>query len=391
MNEILLSSLNSLRANKLRAFLTMLGVIIGVFAVVSMLSLGTGVQNFIASSFNSLGTNLMLVTPGKFNFRADPANAFSTNKLEEKHLDLIKRYAKDVVLDVSPSVRAGASFKHRNNEYYGTVVGLNSTAINITNYPVVSGRNFTLAEERGKRKVALIGVEAKKELYGDTSPLGTRVKVDEDSFLIIGELGQKNSSYDQGIVMPYTTAMEVLEVENFTSIAAKLKDPNDDQKAKKIIEMALLRDLKEDQFGVISQAELLASFQSILQMLTAGLGMIAGISLLVGGIGIMNIMLVTVTERTREIGLRKAVGATPSNITLQFLFEAVVLSVSGGFIGVILAFLLTIALKSYIEATVPLYAVVISFLFSVIVGITFGTYPAINAGKKDPIAALTFE
>ncbi|MEN9388985.1 MAG: hypothetical protein RLY61_69 [Candidatus Parcubacteria bacterium] len=391
MNEVLLTSLTSIRANKLRSFLTMLGVIIGVFAVVSMLSLGVGVQNYIANSFNSLGTNLLLVAPGRFNFRADPSNSFSRNKLEEKHVELIKRYASDVILAVSPSIRTGATIQYRDKEFFGTVIGINYDAINVTNYEVLQGRNISRTDEKAANKYALIGVETKKELFGADKALGKTIKINKESFTIIGEIAKKNQSYDQGVITPVTTVKEVFGIENYSNIAAKLKDPKDDTKARKIMEMALLRDLKADDFTVISQSELLASFQNILGLLTAGIGMIAGISLLVGGIGIMNIMLVSVTERTKEIGLRKAVGATPRVIVIQFLSEAIIISVAGGLIGILLAFLLTASIKSYIEASVPLYAIIIAFVFSVSVGAVFGTYPAIKAGKKDPIEALTFE
>lgn len=391
MNEVLLTSLTSIRANKLRSFLTMLGVIIGVFAVVSMLSLGVGVQNYIANSFNSLGTNLLLVAPGRFNFRADPSNSFSRNKLEEKHVELIKRYASDVILAVSPSIRTGATIQYRDKEFFGTVIGINYDAINVTNYEVLQGRNISRTDEKAANKYALIGVETKKELFGADKALGKTIKINKESFTIIGEIAKKNQSYDQGVITPVTTVQEVFGIENYSNIAAKLKDPKDDTKARKIMEMALLRDLKADDFTVISQSELLASFQNILGLLTAGIGMIAGISLLVGGIGIMNIMLVSVTERTKEIGLRKAVGATPRVIVIQFLSEAIIISVAGGLIGILLAFLLTASIKSYIDASVPLYAIIIAFVFSVSVGAVFGTYPAIKAGKKDPIEALTFE
>ena len=391
MNEIILTALNSIKSNKLRAFLTMLGVIIGVFAVVSMLSLGVGVQNFISNRFNSLGSNLLLVAPGRFSFRSDPSNSFSRNKLEEKHVELIKTYASDQIIAVSPSIRTGATMKYRDKEFFGTVIGVNYDAINVTNYEIISGRNISRNDEKAANRNALIGVEVKQELFGDDNVIGKKIKINKESFTIVGEIAKKNRSYDQGIVAPVTTVSDVFDIENYSNIAAKLKDPKNERKAKKIIEMALLRDLKEDDFTVISQSELLESFQNILRLLTSGIGMIAGISLLVGGIGIMNIMLVSVTERTKEIGLRKAVGATPRVIATQFLSEAVIISVSGGLIGVLLAFLLTFGIRNFIEASVPLYAIVIAVVFSVLVGVVFGTYPAVKASNKDPIQALTYE
>ncbi len=391
MSEILHSAFNSIKVNKLRAFLTMLGVIIGVFAVVSMLSFGTGVQAYIADQFSNLGSNLILVTPGRFNIRSDPANAFSRNKLDDKHVELIERNTGSEVVALTPSVRSGANLRFKTNSYMGTLVGINADGTYVSGYVVEEGRNFTDQEVKSKRKVALIGVDVKKELFGETDPIGKSVKVEDDSYQIIGTIAKKNRTYDQGLAMPYTSAMDTLGIENLSSIAVKMSEDADIRKSKKVIELALLRDLDEDEFTVVSQTELLESFQSILQMLTAGLGLIAGISLVVGGIGIMNIMLVSVTERTREIGLRKAVGATPKNITLQFLSEAVLISVTGGIVGILLSYLLTFAVQSVLKASVPLYAVLIAFFFSVGVGVLFGTYPAVKAGKKDPIQALVYE
>jgi putative ABC transport system permease protein len=391
MSEVVYSAVNSIKINKLRAFLTMLGVIIGVFSVVSMLAFGVGIQNFISERFSSLGSNLLLVTPGRLNFRADPASSFSANKLEKKHADLIKRYAGSQIISLTPSVRSSAKLEHRTQEYFGTIAGINEDGQLVSGFDVSSGRYFSAQEVKSKRKVGLIGVEAKKELFGDAEPVGKFVKIDGDSYEIIGTIAEKNQTYDQGITVPFTAAQETLGINNISSIAVKMKNDSDTRKTKKFVEMALLRDLGEDDFSVVSQTELLESFQSILRLLTAGLGVIAGISLLVGGIGIMNIMLVSVTERTREIGLRKAVGATPRNIVLQFLSESVLISVTGGLIGILLAFLLTFAVRSLIDASVPLYAVLIAFFFSVGVGVLFGTYPAVKAGKKDPIQALVYE
>ena len=391
MSEVLLSAINSIKINKLRAFLTMLGVVIGVFSVVSMLAFGVGIQNFITERFSSLGTNLLLVTPGRLNFRTDPASSFSANQLEQKHVELIKRYAGSQIVSLTPSVRSSAKLEYKTNEYSGTMAGINEDGVQVSGFEVSSGRYFTAQEVKNKKRVGLIGVEAKEELFGDMDPLGKTVKIDGDSYQIIGTIAEKNSTYDRGVTIPFTAAQETLQISNVSSIAVKMKPNADVRKSKKFVEMAVLRDLDEDDFSVVSQTELLESFQSILRLLTAGLGVIAGISLLVGGIGIMNIMLVSVTERTREIGLRKAVGATPKNIALQFLSESVLISVTGGLIGILLAFVLTLGVKSFIDASVPLYAILIAFSFSVSVGVLFGTYPAVKAGKKDPIQALVYE
>ena len=201
------------------------------------------------------------------------------------------------------------------------------------------------------------------------------------------------SSLDRRVFLPYTSAKKFFNIQRFSGLVMKAKESESVDSAMKRVELSLLRDLDNDQFTVISQKDLLSSFSSILSTITLGIGAIAAISLLVGGIGIMNIMLVTVTERTREIGLRKAVGATPNNIALQFLIEATSLSVLGGLIGILLGVITANLIRIYgnFDAALPLWSILLAFGFSALVGIAFGTYPALKAAKKDPIEALRYE
>lgn len=394
IEELFITALTSLAANKLRAFLTMLGVIIGVFSVIALVSLGKGLENYITDEFNALGTNLIFVSPGKVstsNLGGDPATLLSRNKLDEKHIDLIKIYGSEYLEEVSPYIILGDTVRYKTNSYFAEITGVSAKSISIVNYDITQGRAFTNAEVKGKSKVAVIGPIIQKELFGIQNSINRRIKVGTDTYTVIGVFAEKGSNYDDQIIVPYTSAVQTFDIKNYSSLFAKVTSADKIDIAMKQVELAVGRDLTEEEFTVLSQKDFLDSIQDILGILTLGLSAIAGISLLVGGIGIMNIMLVTVTERIREIGLRKAIGATPLSIASQFLIESVLLSVTGGTIGLIFGWLVTIAVQNYIRAEIPISAVFMAFGFSVLVGVTFGTYPAISAGKLDPIEALRYE
>ncbi|MBI2414626.1 ABC transporter permease [candidate division WWE3 bacterium] len=390
-SEILKTVFNSLRTNKVRSILTMLGVIIGVFAVISLVSVGSGVEKFVSNSFNSIGSNLLLVAPGKVDFSDDPAKTFTRNKLDEKHVELIDIYLKDKIVAVSPSIRLSSKAKYKTESHQATVVGGNYNYINIFDLVMEKGQFFSKNDEKTKAYVLILGANIKRKLFGSTDALGKYVVLGDENYEVIGVMGEKNQRFDDAIVVPYTSAVRTFDLKNFSGIAIKVKADENINLVLKQVELALLRDLKNTEFSVLSQADILKSITNILSVLTAGIGAIAGISLFVGGIGIMNIMLVSVTERTAEIGLRKALGATPRDIALQFVLEAISLSVIGGTIGILLSFILSLAVKSLIELVISTWSIVIAFGFSVFVGLLFGSYPAINASKKDPIESLRYE
>ncbi|NBO22525.1 FtsX-like permease family protein [bacterium] len=393
IKELLKTALSSLFSNKTRSFLTMLGIIIGVFAVVTLISIGQGIQNFVTSRFSNLGSNLIFVAPGKLDLRGDPGANYLTNKLDEKHFKLIETYSSDYIKYLTPMMEIGKNLSFKNKTYYSVVQATNEEGNLAYNIELVSGKYFEKSDVTTRNKVVVIGSEIAKEFFSNQEALGNNIKIDDKVFTVIGVAKEKGGQLDSRVYIPYTTAKRLFNIERFSALVMQAKSPDLVDSGIKSVENALLRDLDGTDFTVLSQKEILDSFTSILANITIGIGAIAAISLLVGGIGIMNIMLVTVTERTREIGLRKAVGATPNNIALQFMVEATSLSVLGGVIGLTLGILVAFIIKTYFgfEAEVPLWSVILAFSFSFGVGVIFGTYPAIKASQKDPIEALRYE
>jgi len=381
----------ALLLHKGRTALTMLGVIIGVFAVVSLVSMGIGVQNYVTDQFESLGSNVIFIMPGNADFTDDPANMFGKVKFEEKHIELIERHAGDFIEIASPSVRFSGTVEYKTKSFYSSIYCPNHRAQEVFDLYIQEGRFFNEMEEKNKVRVVTLGPNVVEELFPNINPIGKKVDIEKISYKVIGFTKKKGADYDDNVYIPYTISMSDFEINNFQGIIVKVKSQKDMELAKKQVTLALLRDLDDDDFQIISPEDILESIQSILGILTAAIGAIAGISLIVGGIGIMNIMLVSVTERIKEIGLRKSVGATPKDIALQFLFEAVMISVGGGLIGLLLGWFASLAARTFIRTEVPVWTVLLAFGFSVLVGVIFGTYPAIKASKKDPIDALRYE
>jgi putative ABC transport system permease protein len=391
LTDSISTSIKSLRSNKLRSFLTMLGVIIGVFSVVSLIALGRGFQNYIEDQFNALGSNLLFIMPGNSEGFGDPTLALTRNKLVEKHVDLIETYGSENLENIAPGVSLNVNATYKGNSFFSEVFGSTYEMPTIFNYTIDKGRFFTKSEENGNKKVVVLGPNVTKELYAGVDPVGRTIKMNGETFLVVGTFKEKGSDYDNQILAPYTSMMKTFNMKRLTYIITKTKNEENADLAQRQIEMALLRDLDDEDFTVMSSADILSTVQQVLGVLTMGLGAIAAISLLVGGIGIMNIMLVTVTERTREVGLRIALGATRLDIALQFLFESVILSIIGGFIGLTLAYVLALSIQQFVRAEVPTSTIFLSFMFSLVVGVVFGTYPAYAASKKDPIEALRYE
>lgn len=391
----------ALRRNKSRSFLTMLGIIIGVFAVITLISVGTALKNYITKQFESIGANVLYVLPGQvgneqggFGGGGGPPN-FAGSKLKVSYIKEIEKIGFPIT-QVTGDIEASSLVKFKNKQTRATVVGGTPDIVSFTAYVLNKGRFFNNSEVTGSRKVAVIGSEIATKLYENKEPLDQDIIISENRFKIIGVLESKGAgslgSQDSVVVIPISIAQTVFGVSNLQSIFAKFSGENQADEAKNKIKALLLKSLKAEDFTVINQGTLLTSISAILNVVTIALGGIAAISLLVGGIGIMNIMLVSVTERTREIGIRKSVGAQNSDILVQFLIEAVFLSLVGGSIGVILGVAATMVVGKLIAANAfSWWSIFLALGVSSLVGIVFGVAPAYKASKLDPVEALRYE
>ena len=392
IKETLGTALKSLSLNKVRTFLTMLGVIIGVFAVISLVSLVGGIQNYVEGQFEDLGSNLIFVASGNIGSKGGrPGQTLSSSNLKEKHIDLVQNEAGDYIEYVTPTIQTVKTAKYKTNGYYSSIIGVSYNADKIFSITPKEGRFFNKSEEKGSSRVVIIGNTLTTKLFGRENPIKKSIKIDGKSYEVVGMLEKKNPDYDEALIIPYTTLTDDYEGTTIISIVAKAKNNVSLDDSVESVKLAMYRDLHDDEFTVMTQEDILDSIESILSILTIALAAISGISLLVGGIGIMNIMLVSVTERTREIGLRKALGATSFDIKRQFMIEAVLISLSGGMVGLLLGWVSTLIIRNLIKASVPFWAIPLSLGFSIFVGVIFGTYPAAKASEKDPIEALRYE
>ncbi|MDD6218311.1 MAG: ABC transporter permease [Selenomonadaceae bacterium] len=394
---------SALMANKMRSLLTMLGIIIGVGAVIAMVSIGMGVRNNIQQSIASLGSNMLIVMPGAENRTGVRGGAGSKTTLEDEDADAIK--AKIGGIDnVSAMVSGSYQVVFGNSNWKTSVQGVSPDYMDIRSLEVESGIFITEHDMVKRNRVAVIGSTVSENLFGGSNPVGQNIRIDNQPFKIIGVLkkrGQSSMGQDQDdvIIVPMTTAQErMLGVNYVHSINVQVSSPDIMDEVQEDIE-TLLRQRhhiakgQEDDFNVRNLTSLMETMDSTTAMITMLLGAVAGISLLVGGIGIMNIMMVSVTERTREIGIRKALGATFRNIMMQFLIESVVIGIIGGVIGIFMGCTLSIAVAEFFNfnTVITLLPIAVSFSFAVGTGLFFGIYPARKAAKLDPIEALRYE
>lgn len=396
-------SIRSIKTNKMRSFLTMLGIIIGVSAVITMVAIGEGASANVTSQINGLGSNLLIVSPGQAKQGQISLGAGSLNTLTMKDAEAIETLA--TVTAVAPSVNSRAQLVWGSKNYSTSLEGSTQSYPEVRNAEVERGRFFNRIEVTRESNVAVVGTEIITNLFAEsnTNPIGQTIQINQIPFKIIGILKSKGSSgmtnNDDKIIVPITTAMSRLTgSKKVGSIYISAKSSEVMTEAQFDVQNLLrakhsLLPKESDDFQIRSQSDILSTAQSISGVMTALLSGIAAISLVVGGIGIMNIMLVSVTERTREIGIRKAVGATRWDILRQFLIESITLSLMGGLAGIVIGIGASalVGKLAGLATSISVSPMIYAFASSMLVGVVFGVYPARKAARLKPIDALRYE
>ena len=395
-------SFRALRRNAMRSILTALGIIIGVGAVIAMVSIGNGAKSMVEAQIAALGENVLLVFSGSVSQGGARSGSFGAGTLTVDDAEAIQREVPTVIA-VSPEVRTGAQVLANGLNWSTQILGESADYLAIRLWPLAEGNMFSDSDTRSVGKVCIIGQTIVTQLFPDSSPIGQTLRIRNQPFKVVGILSAKGLSVqgadqDDLVIVPYTSAMKrVTKQTMLRSINVQASGPDTIVRAQNDI-IGLLRQRhrtteQTDDFTVRNQIEIAQAQTATADTMTLLLGSIAGVSLIVGGIGIMNIMLVSVTERTREIGIRLAVGAHGSEIQIQFLTEAVVLSAFGGILGILLGILVSELLSRFNHwpTLVSSTAVIVAFFFSAAVGMIFGFYPARKASLLDPIDALRYE
>ena len=397
-------ALRALNANKFRGFLTMLGIIIGVASVITMLAIGQGSKQSIRNQIAQMGSNMLMIHPGSMRMGGVRQDASTMQSLKMEDYEAIKE-KNHYISSISPSVSSSGQAVYGSNNTPTSLYGVNNDYLDIRQYKVERGDTFSDSDIKTFAKVCLIGKTVADNLFTNgEDPLGKYIRFGSTPFKIIGILESKGynsmgQDQDDMLLAPYTTVQKrILAINYLQGIYASAVSEEESEKAVELVEEILrfnhkIKDGAEDDFEVRSQEELSSMLTSTTDLMTVLLSCIAGISLLVGGIGIMNIMYVSVTERTREIGLRMSIGAKGSDILMQFLIEAVLLSFMGGIIGVVFGVLCSVGVKVFASWPILIqpWSVFLSFAVCTLTGVFFGWYPAKKAAALDPIEAIRYE
>jgi len=385
-------AVDALRANRLRSLLTMLGVIIGVGAVVMLVAIGSGAKREVEQQVQGLGSNLILIVPGEFDF----GSARTVSSLQFEDVEYVGRVIGNPRA-VATTVSSGEEVRVGSKSAFVSVNGTNEAVTTVFDRPLAKGRYISSSDVDTRRRVAVLGDSVADQLFGDVDPLGRQLTVAGVRYRVIGVFEEVGSTFgvsrDQEIHIPVTAAQRLFGIDTVNALAVKAPTIESIPDLQEEIVAALEQKYAGDEFSAVTQTQILGTIGTILGLLTLVLAAIAGISLLVGGVGVSNIMLVSVRERTREIGLRKALGARQRDILRQFLVEAVLLTTVGGLIGIAIGVGSSLAADAFtpLPADVTWWSVALAFGVSAGVGVFFGVFPARRAGKLDPVVALRTE
>jgi putative ABC transport system permease protein len=392
------SAIDDFARNKLRTFLTSLGILIGVFAVVVLIALGLGLKKYISAQFDAMGNNTIFLVPGQIlsggNFSASPASM--SGRFDDRDLQVLKKI--NNVIGVSPLSFKSTKIKGLLKEDFADIMFTSESILDIMGFEVDEGRFFDRADVTKRAKVIVVGSKIAEDYYGSSEDaIGKKITVDDVKFTVIGVTkgkgggGMGSIDYDNYLYGPYTTGYIFNPDKKFIRLSVKTENENYVTQVKQDIEKEFLKKYKEEEFSIVEPTELLSAITSIFSVINVILVAIAAISLIVGGIGIMNIMYVTVSDRIKEIGIRRAIGARKNDILSQFLAEAILLSSIGGILGLALAYLAVFAVQSVFPAYIDITSVILALGISSAIGIVFGVFPARKAADLSPIDAIRYE
>lgn len=404
------TAVTGLTVNRSRSLLTILGIVIGITAIIMVMSLGKGAQNLILSQIQGLGSQTMVIIPGKEAGPSDVASTFLTDSLKPTDLEALqKKINVPTLLRISPFITTTDLAVYGSETHRLTMYGMGPDAQSMMDIATDKGEFISDEDVRGLARVVVIGSKVQKELFGSDEAIGKRIKIKNTTFIVIGVIAEKGQSslvnFDDAAIVPYTTMQQyVLGIKHFHRIMAEADSPANIDRTVADITATLrsnhnITDPSKDDFTIETQVDLANRIKVITSAFTFFLLAVAAISLVVGGVGIMNIMLVSVTERTREIGLRKAIGARDRDIMVQFLLESIALTAAGGLVGIILgsffSFVIALIISHFLAIewgfTFPYVAALVGLGVSATIGLVFGLYPARQASKKSPIEALRYE